>query len=97
MIATWKAREQKTVSTSAVGITASNVDTETIYAEIQVQAYQVRVTFDGATAPVAATTGTLWNPGDIKRIWGGENVKNLQFIREVSNDATLVVNYWGRG
>lgn len=90
------AREQITVSNTATNCTAATVTNAVQYADIQVQSYQIRVTFDGSTAPVAATTGTLWNPGSVWRVWGNENVENLKFIREGDNDATLVCNYWGR-
>ena len=95
MIATHIAREQITVSNSAKTLTAATVTGRVIYAEIQVLGQQVRTTYDGDTAPVAATTGQLWNPGQVWRVWGVHNLKNLQFIREPNSDATLIVNYWG--
>ena len=100
MIATHIAREQITVSTSAIGCdNGGTILTETnkkrmIYADFQVQAQQVRVTFDGSTTPVALTTGELWNPGDKKRVWGLHNIENISFVRD-SADAVVVVNYWG--
>jgi|TARA_Y100000310_G_scaffold279836_1_gene299194 hypothetical protein len=107
MIATLIAREQITVSNSALGLDAGatriNGSTAAIarnkqrfrYADIQVQGYQVRATFDGSTAPVAATTGELWSPSSKYRVWGLETALNLQLIREIASDATVVVTYWG--
>jgi hypothetical protein len=93
-------REQITVSSTAIGcdnggtlFTTENKG-KMRYADMQVQTAQIRVTFDGSTAPVAATTGQLWSPGDLKRVWGLANIEKISFIRE-STDATVVVNYWG--
>lgn len=100
MIVTHIAREQITVSNSAIGLDDGSSLTVSEksrirYAEIQVQGYYIRTTFDGSTTPVASTTGQLWSPGDLKRAWGWDNCKNLQCIREGSSDATLIVDYWG--
>ena len=100
MIVTPIAREQITVSNTAIGcdnggtLFTQAVLRRLIYDNLQVQAQQVRATFDGSTAPVGLTTGELWAPSDIKRIWGQENIENLQMIRD-SADATVVVTYWG--
>ena len=95
------AREQITVSNAVKTLTAAKVDTargdgfyQVAYADFDVQAADVRVTFDGSTAPAASTTGTLWRQGEKYRVWGIENLSNLIFIRD-SSDATLVVDYWG--
>jgi len=76
-------REQITVSNAVKTLTAATITSQVMYADIQIQAYQVRVTFDGSTAPVAATTGMLWNPGSVWRVWSEEQLEDLQFIREV--------------
>jgi len=90
------AREQLTVTNAVKTLTADTITDRVVYGEVQVQAYPVRVTFDGSTAPLAATTGTLWNPNSIHRVWTVAHLKNLKFIRE-SSDATLVVDYYGEG
>lgn len=90
------AREQITVGGTATNLTAATVVSNVEYAEIQVLAQDVRVTFDGSTAPVKDTTGTIWFEEEIYRVWGVENCKNLQFIRDATSDATLIVDYWGR-
>ena len=100
MIAEHIAREQITVSNTAIGLNAvptmsATVKTAARYADVQVQAYQVRATIDGTAVPVAATTGMLLSPGSTYRIWGLTNIENFSMIRETS-DATVVVNYWGR-
>ena len=94
------ATEQVAVSSSAVTLTASKVNTartggflRTIYADIDVQDNNIYVTFDGSTTP-SASAGEIWYTGQKYRVWGIENLNNLQFIR-VSSDAVLEVNYWG--
>ena len=97
MIASHVAREQITIDNTVGGktLTVTNITGRVRYVEIQVLTAQIRVTHDGSTAPVAATTGNLWNPGDIKRVWGPGNLQNLKFIRESTTNATIVVDYWG--
>jgi hypothetical protein len=101
MIVVHIAREQVAVSSSVVGLDSSSTiitndnRPKLRYADIQVLGAQVRVTFDGSTSPVGGNTGQVWNPGDIKRVWGVKNMENIKFIREGSSDATLVVDYWG--
>lgn len=101
MITSHITREQITVADSAIGcdnggtLFTDAVKGQIRYADVQVLGAQVRATFDGSTAPVAATTGQLWNPGDIKRIWGVHNIENLSMIRESSTSATVVVDYFG--
>lgn len=95
------AREQITVSTVVKTLTVATIVSNVTYADIQVQTDDVRVTFDGSTAPVKDTTGTIWFHGEatyagIYRHWGVENLKNLIFIRDGDADAILVVDYWGR-
>ena len=94
------ATEQVTVSTAAVTLTASKVNTargdgfyQVIYADIDVQDDDVYATFDGTTTP-SATAGEIWYAGNKKRVWGRHNLTDLQFIR-VTGDAVLEVNYWG--
>ena len=89
------AREQVTVSNSATTLTAATITSSVIYADIQVVSYPLRYTIDGSTAPVAATTGKLWNPNSEKRVWGVANLKNLKFIREGDDNSTAIVDYWG--
>ena len=101
MIVTHIAREQITVATSVIGLdnggtlfTDAN-KAKLRYADLQVQTQQIRATFDG-TDPVRATTGQLWNPGDIKRIWGLTNMEALEMLREsATTSAVIVVDYWG--
>ena len=89
------AREQVTVSNAVKTLTSATITNSVIYADIQVTAYPIRYTIDGSTAPVAATTGKLWTPNSEKRVWGIANLKNLKFIREGDDDATVIVTYWG--
>ena len=97
------AREQITISNSALNLDADGSGailtdsnrSRIRYADVQVQSQDVRVTYDGSTAPVAATTGTLWHTGTEKRVWGMANIENIQFIREGGTDALIVINYWG--
>ena len=100
MIATHQGREQITVSNTAIGLNATPTLSATdkidvAYADVQIQAYPIRATIDGSTVPVAATTGMLIAVGSSYRIWGLTNIENFSMIRE-SDDATVVVNYWGR-
>ena len=100
MIVTQITREEIDVSTSAIGcdnggtLFTEAVKRRLIYANVQVQAQQVRATFDGSTAPVGQDVGEVWNPGDLKRLWGQENIENIQWIRDTA-DAKLEVTYWG--
>jgi len=95
------AREQLTVTNAVKTLTVATIVSNVIYADIQVLTEDVRVTFDGSTAPVKDTTGTIWFHGEatylgIYRHWGVENLKNLKFIRDAGSDSTLIVDYWGR-
>jgi len=92
------AREQITVSNTVKTLTSTYIHSATeayrvYYADIQVLTDAVRVTFDG-TDPEASTTGKLWYPTKIYRVWGEHNLDLIEFIRETS-DATLVVDYYG--
>ncbi len=100
MIANHLGREQITVSNAVKTLNATptlsaTAKTAVLYADIQVQANQIRATIDGSTAPVASTTGMLLSPNSSYRIWGLSNIENFKMIRE-SADALIVVNYWGR-
>jgi|Deesub1362A_J573_1020465.scaffolds.fasta_scaffold19688_2 hypothetical protein len=101
MVVVHIAREQIAVSSSVKrldegGTVITNDNRPKLrYADVQILGAQVRVTFDGSTNPVGGSTGQLWNPGDIKRVWGVKNMENIRFIREGSSDATVVVDYWG--
>lgn len=66
-----------------------------LYAEVQIQDADIRVTHDGSTAPVAATTGTIWYKGQIKRIWGLSNIEALKMIKDTGTDAVVVENFYG--
>lgn len=93
------AREQLAVDNTVGGVsfTALSAANRLRYAmsTIQIQTAQVRVTFDGSTAPVAATTGILKNPGDEFEIWGITNMEALKLIRETATSGLAVVNHWG--
>lgn len=102
MITSHVAREQITVADSVKTLTAATVRTtatrgsqRVAYAEVDVQGADVRVTFDGSTDPVGATTGTLWLQGEKYRVWGITNLVNLKMIRDGSTSVTAVVDYWG--
>jgi copper(I)-binding protein len=94
------AREQLDVDDTSGGVSFTALSAANrakfFMAAIQIQVAQVRVTFDGSTAPVAATTGTLKNPGDEFEIWGIENFENLKFIEETTTNGIAVMNAWGR-
>ena len=98
MITAELARESITVSTTAIGFTTTNIpptSDKCQYARVQVTAAQIRVRLDG-TDPVAATSpGELWNIGDIKEVWGGNDMREFKAIREGSTDAVLNVSYHG--
>lgn len=66
-----------------------------VMATIQIQTAQVRVTYDGSTAPVAATTGKLKSQSSEFEIWGLHNFENLKFIRETSTNGLAVAELWG--
>lgn len=53
----------------------------------------IRYTEDG-TAPVAATTGSLLNPGDIKLLESYESIVKFKMIRDGASDATVNVDYY---
>ena len=89
-------REQITVSNAEKTLTAATIVSNVEYAEIQILAQNIRVTFDGSTTPVKDTTGTIWYVGQIYRVWGVTNCKNLKMIRDAASDATIIVDYWGR-
>ncbi len=103
MNVTHLAREQITISSTAKQLdndASGTLFTELnkgrmAYAEVQIQTANIRVTHDNSTAPVAATTGTIWYKGQIKRIWGITNIEALKMIRDTSTDAVVVVNYYG--
>lgn len=90
------AREQITVAGTAKTLTAATIVSNVEYAEVQILAQNIRVTFDGSTAPVKDTTGTIWYVGQVKRVWGVHNCKNLKMIRDANTSATIIVDYWGR-
>lgn len=46
------------------------------------------------TAPVAATTGSLLNPGDFKFLESLESIQKFKMIREGASDATVDVSYY---
>lgn len=99
MIVHHVAREQVSVNT-VITLTASKVNTargdgyrRTVYADIDVQDYNIYVTFDGSTTP-SASAGEIWYTGQKYRVWGIQNLLNLKFIK-VSSTAILEVNYWG--
>ncbi len=106
MIYKVKDRESIAVSNTAIGLTASKLKDSDgrlhTYAQIQVlpkkadgnTAGQIRVTDDG-TAPVAVTTGMLFNQGDIFEVWGADGLSNFKAIRETSTDGYLEVTYYG--
>lgn len=103
MIVVHIAREQITISSTAKQLDNDASDTiftalnkgRIRYADVQILTANVRVTHDGSTAPVAATTGTLWYVSQVKRIWGIDNIIKLKLIRDTSTDAIVVANYWG--
>lgn len=96
MILRHVAREQITVSDSATTLTAATITVDVLYADIQVLSQNIRVTYDGSTAPVKDTTGTIWYYGNTMRVWGVHSLKDLKMIRDADSDATVVVDYWGR-
>ncbi len=93
-----RGREAVTVDATAGGValTATKYSSgeKATYAQIQVQTAPIRVTEDG-TAPVGATTGLLFNIGDIFEVWGYEAISKLRMIRDGSVSAVAEVNYYG--
>lgn len=101
MLVTEKAREQITVSSTAKTLTTTKFrptaeNYVAVYVDMQVLAHKIRVTFDGATAPVKDTTGKIWYVGQTYRVWGEDNMKTLQMIRDADSDAIVVCDYFGR-
>ena len=94
------AREQLAVSSSAKNVDndgSGTILTQTNkalidYIDIDVQDDDVYVTFDGSTTP-SASAGEKWYKGQKYRLYGIENILNVQFIR-VTGDAVLEVTYW---
>jgi hypothetical protein len=100
MIAVHLGREQLTVDATAGGVSFTDLSaalrTRYVMSTVQIQAAQVRMTKDGSTAPVAATTGDLLNPGDTFEVWGITNLENLALIRETATSGLAVIDHWGR-
>ena len=102
MIVTCVAREEITVSNSAVGLTASNYNlTPTSgtaytvrYAEVSIQGADIRTTIDGSTTPTT-DIGRIMYDGSTYRIWGLKNIANFNMIRDGATDAEVVVEYFG--
>ncbi len=65
------------------------------FATVTVEAAAIRVQFNPAIAPVAATTGHLMQPGDTIELNSYSQIVNFRAIRETSTDATIQVTYWG--
>ena len=101
MISRFIAREQLAISSAAKNLDADGADTlftllnrnQIKYADIDVQDDDVYVTFDGSTTP-STSAGEIWYKGQKYRIWGMQNILNVQFIR-VTGDAVLDISYWG--
>lgn len=103
MIVKHIAREQITISSTAKNLDADGsgtLFTETNkkrirYADVQITSQNVRVTYDGSTAPVKDTTGNIWYSGQVKRVWGMTLIEAIQFIKDATSDAVLIVDYFG--
>jgi hypothetical protein len=88
-----QAYESKTVDATAGGVSLTSGTYSTRrYALITVETAPVRFTVDG-TAPVAATTGHLVNPGDIIKLDSNEDITAFRAIRETSTSGVLKVTY----
>ena len=83
------------VADTAVGFTlpAATVGT-TYYAHCVVETASIRHTCDG-TAPVATTTGTPRNIGDVFEVWGGPDLVGFKAIRETATSGALATEYFG--
>ena len=103
MIVTHIAREQITISSTAKNLDADGSGTlftaanksKIRYADVQVLTNNIRVTYDGTTAPVKDTTGTIWYAGQVKRVWGMTLIENVLMIRDADSDAVVVADYFG--
>jgi hypothetical protein len=91
------ARESIAVSSTALGFTTTYLTGRLMYARVQVQVAQVRVTEDGTTPDPAGPVGEIYNPGDSFEVWESSALANFLAIRETTTDAVLEVTYMGSG
>ena len=86
-------KEEITVSTTAIGLTAANLLTEPKPKEVYIQceSASLRYFYDGSTP--TSSSGYLMVPRDTIRIKGTVNMGNILFIRSSSTDAKLTVTY----
>lgn len=63
-------------------------------AVLTIEANSIRVTKDGTTAPVAATTGTKLNSGDTYVLETYQDIVFFKAIRDGASDATVQVEYY---
>ena len=93
-----KGREKIDVDDTAGGVSldTTKITSAVVYAKLQCQVAIIRVTLDG-TAPVAATTGFMFYPGDFFEVWGHDALKALRAIEESTTNGVLEVLYMGAG
>ena len=87
-------RENLTVTNAVKQFTTAKVTSRVIYARVQVQVAQIRVTEDGTDPAPATPVGEIYSPLDIIEVWGNDACKNFKMIREAV-DAKVEVTYLG--
>jgi hypothetical protein len=94
-------RERITIDDTSGGksLTSTKLNGNLVYARVQVLTAAIRVTLDG-TAPVATTTGELWNPAAatfdaIHELWG-QAMATFKAIRDTGSSGAIEVTYYGR-
>ena len=90
-------RENITVSNAVKTLTAGNLVTKFVYAQVQIQDQSVRLTVDGTDPNPATPLGQEWAAGAVLNVWGHESASNLKMIREGASDAHVEVVYYGEG
>jgi len=90
-------RENLTVGSSVKQLTSSKLTDKVIYARIQVQEEQIRVTEDGTDPNPSTPVGEIYSPLDIFEVWGLDALRDFKMVREGTADARVEVTYLGVG
>ena len=91
--------ETITVSTTAIGPTASKVTTKVISASFSHRSGG-KLFHLTSSAPVAGGGNGEFgqNITDMWEIWGNDNIRNFKMIKQTGEaDATIDIQYWGEG
>ena len=84
------ARHTLTVSTAVVTLDSTLLvdNIKKVVFQVDPAGGNVRMTLDGSTDPVGATTGFRYDAGDVISLLAME-ARNARFIRDAGSDATL--------